>query len=214
MSTGASTTSKATSGTAAGTSVPLSSVNCQAAIKQSLKDSNGYRPLTKDAPITMNCSFSTLQPDKKPLLSKHTPWEFYLLQLQLNEEPGTLWNSSLCAIFHDCLVTSPGVGKVKASEYAARIDDVYWKYYLPLDPLFQFKEDQILSSYLQHVWTIFIKLGKKISHDDPAQEKIVKLLKKLTRLPPTEVRIWEASPMIYFHIYHNLSSNKGKILGS
>lgn len=54
-------------------------------------------------------------------------------------------------------------------------------------------EDRILSGYLLHVWTMFIELGKRIPHDDPAQEKLVELLKELVHLPPMEVRTWEVS---------------------
>lgn len=201
MSTGASIASTAASGTIARTSIPPSFVDCQVVKEQLLRDVNGDHQLTKEAHITAESSFSTLQPQKKPLLSEHMPWEFYLLRLHLNDEPGTLWNSSLCAIFHECLITSPGVGKITASEYAARIDDVFWKYYRPFDPLLQFREERVLFGYLLHVWTIFIELGKRIPHDNPAQEKLVELFKELILLPPFEVRTWEVGLTIYVLIY-------------
>lgn len=121
-------------------------------------------------------------------------WESYLHWLCLTEEPGTLWASSLCATFHECLAPNAACTyPATAAECAARIDDIYWSFYLPLDPLLQFMEDRILSGYLLHVWTMFVELGKRISHDDPAQDKLVELLKELVHLPPMEVRTWEVS---------------------
>lgn len=128
-----------------------------------------------------------------PALPQLRPWESYLHWLCLTEEPGTLWSSSLCATFHECLTANPSTGQTSPSEYAARIDDIYWSFYLPLDPLLQFMEDRILSGYLLHVWTIFIELGKRIPHSDPAQDKLVELLESLVHLPPMEVRTWEVS---------------------
>lgn len=127
---------------------------------------------------------------KKPVLPQLSPWESYLHWLTLTEEPGTLWSSSLATVFQECLSTELTY-PVKASECAARIDDIYWSFYLPLDPLFSFMEDRILSGYLLHVWTMFIELGKKIPYNDPAQEKLVELLKELVHLPPMEVRTWD-----------------------
>lgn len=133
-------------------------------------------------------------------------WEAYLHWLCLTEEPGTLWASSLCATFHECLMPSAAgdsacsssacgdtSSSAMAAECAARVDDIYWSFYLPLDPLMQFMEDRILSGYLLHVWTMFVELGKRIPHDDPAQDKLVELLKELVHLPPMEVRTWEVS---------------------
>lgn len=82
---------------------------------------------------------------------------------------------------------------MRPEECAHRIDDIYWSFYLPLDPLFSFMEDRILSGYLLHVWTMFIELGKRIPYNDPAQDKLVELLKELVHLPPMEVRTWEVS---------------------
>lgn len=131
--------------------------------------------------------------DTHPALPQLEPWETYLHWLCLTEEPSTLWSSSLCAAFQECLSANPSAGQASPSEYAARIDDIYWSYYLPLDPLLQFMEDRILSGYLLHVWTMFIELGKRISHDDPAQDRLVDLLESLVHLPPMEVRTWEVS---------------------
>lgn len=129
---------------------------------------------------------------KKPARLQLKAWESYLHWLCLTEEPGTLWSSSLCTAFRDCLAGhSNGKPQLKAGECAHRIDDIYWSFYLPLDPLFSFKEDRILSGYLLHVWTMFIELGKRIPYDDPAQGKLVELLKELVHLPPMEVRTWE-----------------------
>ncbi|KAL2276063.1 hypothetical protein FJTKL_01349 [Diaporthe vaccinii] len=193
MSTGTGTASGTASGTATGTSTPPSSVDQHAAAAPPVKKVKGLKAPTEDAIIEVKSPVRAHQPDKKPLLPELKPWESYLHWLCLTEEPGSLWSSSLCATFHECLVTNPGVGAVKASEYAARIDDIYWSFYLPLDPLFQFMEDRILSGYLLHVWTMFIELGKRIPHDDPAQEKLVELLKGLVHLPPMEVRTWEGN---------------------
>lgn len=191
---GAGTGSGVLSGTATGTSTPPSSVDQHSAAAPPVKKVKSLRAPTEDAIIEVKSPVTARAPDNnKPALPELKPWESYLHWLCLTEEPGTLWSSSLCATFHECLVTNPGVGKVKASEYAARIDDIYWSFYLPLDPLFQFMEDRILSGYLLHVWTMFIELGKRIPHDDPAQEKLVELLKELVHLPPMEVRTWEVS---------------------
>lgn len=196
MSTGtgtaSGTASGAASGTATGASTPPSSVDQHAAAAPPVKKVKGLRAPTEDAIIEVK---SPVKPTHQPLgLPELKPWESYLHWLCLTEEPGTLWSSSLCATFHECLAANPGApGQVKASEYAARIDDIYWSFYLPLDPLLQFMEDRILSGYLLHVWTMFIELGKRIPHDDPAQEKLVELLTELVHLPPMEVRTWEVS---------------------
>ncbi|ROV98465.1 hypothetical protein VPNG_08549 [Cytospora leucostoma] len=121
------------------------------------------------------------------------PWESYLHWLCLTEEAGTLWSSSLCATFQECLTSEVSASQASPSEYAARIDEIYWSFYLPLDPLLQSLEDRILSGYLLHVWTMFIELGKRIPHNDPAQDKLVELLKNLVHLPPMEVRTWEGN---------------------
>lgn len=131
----------------------------------------------------------------KPARPQLKAWESYLHWLCLTEEPGTLWSSSLCAAFQECLATETTY-PVQASDCAHRIDDIYWSFYLPLDPLFSFMEDRILSGYLLHVWTMFIELGKKIPYNDPAQDKLVELLKELVHLPPMEVRTWEVSAAI------------------
>lgn len=131
----------------------------------------------------------------KPARPQLTAWESYLHWLCLTEEPGTLWSSSLCAAFRDCLGTETTY-PIQASECANRIDDIYWSFYLPLDPLFSFMEDRILSGYLLHVWTMFIELGKKIPYNDPIQDKLVELLKELVHLPPMEVRTWEVSTAV------------------
>lgn len=139
---------------------------------------------------------SPVKPQEKiedPSLPQLKPWESYLHWLCLTEEPGTLWSSSLCATFQECLATNLSAGQASPSDYAARIDDIYWSFYLPVDPLLQFMEDRILSGYLLHVWTIFIELGKRIPHNDPAQDKLVELLESLVHLPPMEVRTWEVS---------------------
>lgn len=139
---------------------------------------------------------SEAEPTKlqKPALPQLQAWESYLHWLCLTEEPGTLWSSSLCATFHECLAPNTSY-PVKISECAARVDDIYWSFYLPLDPLLQFMEDRILSGYLLHVWTMFIELGKRIPYNDPAQDRLVELLKELVHLPPMEVRTWEVSLM-------------------
>lgn len=206
ISTGTATGSG--TGTGTGTSTPPSSVDQHAAAAPPVKRVRSLRAPTEAAIIEVkspvkphpdnSISSSTSNSNsnsnsKKPLLPELKPWESYLHWLCLTEEPGTLWSSSLCATFHECLVTSPGVGQAKPSEYAARIDDIYWSFYLPLDPLFQFMEDRILSGYLLHVWTMFIELGKRIPYNDPAQEKLVELLRELVHLPPMEVRTWEVS---------------------
>lgn len=128
----------------------------------------------------------------KPARLQLKEWESYLHWLCLTEEPGTLWSSSLCSAFQECLVDDENTScSMQAGECAHRIDDIYWSFYLPLDPLFSFMEDRILSGYLLHVWTMFIELGKRIPYDDPAQDKLVGLLKELVHLPPMEVRTWE-----------------------
>lgn len=128
----------------------------------------------------------------KPARLQLTAWESYLHWLCLTEEPGTLWSSSLCSAFRECLAGGTGASRpMRAGECARRIDDIYWSFYLPLDPLFSFKEDRILSGYLLHVWTMFIELGKRIPYSDPAQDRLVGLLKELVHLPPMEVRTWE-----------------------
>lgn len=148
-------------------------------------------------------------------------WESYLHWLCLTEEPGTLWVSSLCATFHECLMPHAHAGgdgeghannhnnNITAAECAACVDDIYWSFYLPLDPLLQFMEDRILSGYLLHVWTMFVELGKRIPHDDPAQDKLVELLKELVHLPPMEVRTWEVSLEQHYQIFQNVSSLEG-----
>lgn len=196
LSTGTGTASGTASGTATGTSTPPSSVDQSAAASPPVKKVKGLRAPTEDAIIEVKSPVKAHHAEKKPLLPELKPWESYLHWLCLTEEPGTLWSSSLCATFHECLVSNPGVGQVKASEYAARIDDIYWSFYLPLDPLFSFMEDRILSGYLLHVWTMFIELGKRIPYNDPAQEKLVELLKELVHLPPMEVRTWEVSEIL------------------
>ncbi|POS72903.1 hypothetical protein DHEL01_v208711 [Diaporthe helianthi] len=201
LSTGSATGSGigTLSGIATGASTPPSSVDQQQQHPSAaplVRRVKSLRAPTEDAIIEVKTPVTARPyPDNnlKPSLPELKPWESYLHWLCLTEEPGTLWSSSLCATFHECLVTNPGVGMAKASEYAARIDDIYWSFYLPLDPLLQFMEDRILSGYLLHVWTMFIELGKRIPHDDPAQEKLVDLLKELVHLPPMEVRTWEGN---------------------
>lgn len=135
----------------------------------------------------------------KPARLQLKAWESYLHWLCLTEESGTLWSSELCSIFRQCLCVTDSIDEtcspVKAAEFAHRIDDIYWSFYLPLDPLFSFMEDRILSGYLLHVWTMFIELGKRIPYNDPAQDNLVELLKELVHLPPMEVRTWEVSFM-------------------
>ncbi|KAF3763969.1 hypothetical protein M406DRAFT_109108 [Cryphonectria parasitica EP155] len=130
--------------------------------------------------------------EKKPALPRLKAWESYLHWLCLTEEPGTLWTSALCAAFQECLAVDTSY-PVKASECASRIDDIYWSFYLPLDPLLSHMEDRILSGYLLHVWTMFIELGKRIPYNDEGQDRLVELLKELVHLPPMEVRTWEGN---------------------
>lgn len=141
---------------------------------------------------------STLAP--KPARPQLKAWESYLHWLCLTEDTGTLWSSELCSTFRECLEVTSTTNEtsypVKAAECAHRIDDIYWSFYLPLDPLFSFKEDRILSGYLLHVWTMFIELGKSIRFNDPEQDKLVELLKELVHLPPMEVRTWEVSDVL------------------
>lgn len=133
----------------------------------------------------------------KPARLQVKAWESYLHWLCLTEEPGTLWSSSLCSTFRECLTSTTSTScSMRPEECAHRIDDIYWSFYLPLDPLFSFMEDRILSGYLLHVWTIFIELGKRIPYNDPAQDKLVELLKELVHLPPMEVRTWEVSSVL------------------
>lgn len=125
---------------------------------------------------------------KAPIQIKE--WESYLHWLALSAEPGTLWNAALCDVFQSCLAVQ---STVTAADGALRIDDVYWSFYLPLDPLHAMMEDKILSGYLLQVWTMFIELGKRIPYDDPGQDKLVELLRELVHLPPMEVRTWDVS---------------------
>lgn len=136
----------------------------------------------------------------KPARLRLEAWESYLHWLCLTEEPGTLWSSSLCSAFQECLANDASTScPMRAGECAHRIDDIYWSFYLPLDPLFSFMEDRILSGYLLHVWTMFIELGKRIPFNDPAQDKLVELLKELVHLPPMEVRTWEVIAVTTHH---------------
>jgi hypothetical protein len=203
LSTGsaAATGSGTPSRTGTGISTPPSSVDQDESAAPHMNKAKSLRAPTEDAIIEVKTPVTARPPADKPALPELKPWESYLHWMCLTEEPGTLWSSSLCATFHECLVTDPAAGEVKASEYAARIDDIYWSFYLPLDPLFQFMEDRILSGYLLHVWTVFIELGKRIPHDDPAQEKLVDLLKELVHLPPMEVRTWEVSLALLFSMF-------------
>lgn len=125
---------------------------------------------------------------KAPIQIKE--WESYLHWFALSGEPGSIWIAALCEIFQGCLALQP---TLTAADGAARIDDVYWSFYMPLDPLHAMMEDKILSGYLLQVWTIFIELGKRIPYDDPGQDKLVELLRELVHLPPMEVRTWDVS---------------------
>ncbi|KUI63306.1 hypothetical protein VM1G_11047 [Cytospora mali] len=160
-----------------------------------VKTVKAFQVPTEAAIVEVESPIKSKPNTDSPALPQLKPWETYLHWLSLTEEPGTLWSSSLCATFHQCLVADPSAGQDQASpsDYAARIDDIYWSFYLPLDPLLQFMEDRILSGYLLHVWTMFIDLGKRIPHDDPAQDRLVELLDSLVHLPPMEVRTWEGN---------------------
>lgn len=120
-------------------------------------------------------------------------WEAYLHWLAQSAEPGTLWTAALCETFTSCLAVRPAMA---AAEGAVRVDDVYWSFYMPLDPLHAMMEDKILSGYLLQVWTMFIELGKRIPHDDPGQDRLVELLRELVHLPPMEVRTWDVSILL------------------
>lgn len=144
--------------------------------------------LVQDAIIEVECVENAPPRTPKPPVQIKA-WESYITWLKSNEEPGTLWGSSLCATFEDCLTAKSS----RARECAARVDDVYWSFYLPLDPLRCQMEDRILSGYLLHVWTMFIELGKRIPHNDEGQDRLVELLRELVHLPPMEVRTWDVS---------------------
>lgn len=146
-----------------------------------------------DTILEVEAERTPLRTPKAPIQIK--AWESYLRWLAMTEEPGTLWISSLCATFQDCLGAQ---SELKPAECAARVDDIYWSFYLPLDPLHAQMEDRILSGYLLHVWTMFIELGKRIPHDDIGQDKLVELLRELVHLPPMEVRTWDVSTMTLF----------------
>ncbi|KAJ4417874.1 hypothetical protein N0V82_005931 [Gnomoniopsis sp. IMI 355080] len=144
--------------------------------------------LVQDAIIEVDCVENAVPRTPKPPVEIKA-WESYMSWLKANEEPGVLWGSSLCATFEDCLVAKSS----RASECAARVDDVYWSFYLPLDPLRCHLEDRILSGYLLHVWSMFIELGKRIPHNDEGQDRLVELLRELVHLPPMEVRTWDGN---------------------
>lgn len=152
--------------------------------------------LVQDAIVEVGCTEHRPPPTPKPPIQIKA-WKSYLKWLRKNEEPSTLWNSSLSETFEDCLSAESG----KASECALRVDDVYWSFYLPLDPLHCQMEDRILSGYLLHVWTMFIELGKRIPYNDEGQDRLVELLRELVHLPPMEVRTWDVSQKtLCFHL--------------
>lgn len=150
--------------------------------------------LVPDAIIEVECFENAPPPTPKPPVQIKA-WESYLSWLKTNEESGTLWSSALCTTFEDCLTAET----TRASECAARVDDVYWSFYLPLDPLRCQMEDRILSGFLLHVWTMFIELGKRIPYNDEGQDRLVELLRELVNLPPMEVRTWDVSFLLGFN---------------
>lgn len=177
----------------ASTSTGTGSLPSFGSVAPPVKKAKAFQAPTEAAIIEVKSPVKSVTQNDNPALPQLKPWESYLHWLCLTEESGTLWSSSLCTTFHECLTANPSAGRESSSDYAARIDDIYWSFYLPLDPLLQFMEDRILSGYLLHVWTMFIELGKRIPHDDPAQDKLVELLESLVHLPPMEVRTWEGN---------------------
>ncbi|CAN8104641.1 unnamed protein product [Discula destructiva] len=144
--------------------------------------------IVPDAILGVDAEYAPPRTPKAPVQIK--AWESYLRWLSMTAEPGTLWITSLCATYQDCLGIETSM---KASECAARVDDIYWSFFLPLDPLQAQMEDRILSGYLLHVWTMFIELGKRIPYNDDGQDKLVELLRELVHLPPMEVRTWDGN---------------------
>lgn len=58
------------------------------------------------------------------------------------------------------------------------------------------KEMELPESFMWETWGTFEKIAKQIPSNHPSMERLARLVKSLSLLPPTTVSIWTVSGLI------------------
>lgn len=54
--------------------------------------------------------------------------------------------------------------------------------------------------HMWEIWGLFIAISKQVPHDHPSMDRLVALVYALAELPPTTVKIWTVSIIMYIFL--------------
>lgn len=92
-------------------------------------------------------------------------------------------------------------GDSTAADTARRIDDFYEQVYLPSDPLMKFEDGQGIGAFLVGFYELIFALARFIPYNSSDQDKLVRLIQELRKLPPRQLRIWEVCQVVLCAVY-------------
>ncbi len=115
------------------------------------------------------------------------PWSSQLEQELIYWVEGTL-EYDLAVILKENLLLSDG--EPAAADTALLIDDYCESEYLTSDPLMKFEDDRGMGSFLSGFYDVMFSFARLISYKDHGQEKLVRFLLELRRLPAKPYKIW------------------------
>lgn len=114
---------------------------------------------------------------------------------QLNQEIDFLgentWEYDLAMILKGLFLSD---GDSDAADIARKIVNCYDQKFVPSDPLIRFRDDKGIQPFLFAFWqAVFIAFARIIPYNDSNQEKLLRFILELRKLPPRQFKIWEVS---------------------
>lgn len=87
-------------------------------------------------------------------------------------------------------------GDSTAAETASRIAGVYDEDYLPSDPLMKYEDDKGMGGFLSDFYDVIFTLARLLPYHSSNQDKVVRVMVELRKLPPRPFKIWEVSHVL------------------
>ncbi|KAL4888565.1 hypothetical protein BDV59DRAFT_196397 [Aspergillus ambiguus] len=103
------------------------------------------------------------------------------IHLHLEDPNPDSFDGNILRIVEDGIQQSPATS---AKDAAHALDAVYTQY-MTQNP------DQDPEGFLLCFWELLCSFASQVSHDDPAQDKLVAIIKELTALPSRTIIIWQ-----------------------
>ena len=115
------------------------------------------------------------------------PW-ITVFDDEINDWGKGTFDLSLAVMLKDYLLLD---SDSTAADTARHVHLFYEQEHLLSDPLMKFEDDQGMGAFLSGFYENVFTLARLIPYNSSNQEKLVRLLLELRKLPPRQFKIWE-----------------------